>query len=44
MYSAHGTYYTEEHSVSFGEIVTVSSGGMNYHEFVDMTILMCMRL
>jgi len=25
MYQAHGTYYTEEHSVSFGEVITQNS-------------------
>ena len=33
MYQGHGTYYTEEHSVSFGDLVTRSSGGHNIVEF-----------
>ena len=33
MYSAHGTYYTEEHSVSFGEIVTVLTDGTPHLAF-----------
>lgn len=33
MYQANGTYYTEEHSVSFGDLVTRTSGGHTYVEF-----------
>ena len=33
MYRANGTYYTEEHSVSFGDLVTRTSGGYTYTEF-----------
>lgn len=33
MYSANGTYYTEEHSVSFGELVTKTSDGLTYWDF-----------
>lgn len=33
MYQSKGTYYTEEHSVSFGDFVTRSSGGATYTEF-----------
>lgn len=33
MYSDHGTYYTEEHSISFGSLKTVTSGGVTNTEF-----------
>ena len=33
MYQANGTYYTEEHSVSFGDLVTRSSEGQIFVEF-----------
>lgn len=33
MFSANGTWYTEEHSVSFGEILTISASGSSYSEF-----------
>lgn len=33
MYRANGTYYTEEHSVSFGDLVTRTSGGKTYTDF-----------
>lgn len=35
MYSANGTFYTEDHSVSFGTLVTRSSGGLTYYDFSD---------
>jgi len=35
MYQANGTYYSEEHSVSFGELVTRTSGGIAYDDFSD---------
>ena len=35
MYYRNGTYYTEEHSVSFGDLVTRSSGGQSYVDFSD---------
>lgn len=33
MYRANGTYYTEEHSISFGGLVTRTSGGLSYEDF-----------
>jgi len=33
MYQANGTYYTEEYSVSFGDLVTRTSGGNIFVEF-----------
>ena len=33
MYQANGTYYTEEHSVSFGDLVTRTSDGQIFVEF-----------
>lgn len=33
MYSANGLMYTGEHSVSFGDIVATSSGGVPYYTF-----------
>jgi len=35
MYYANGTYYTEEHSVSFGDLVTRTSEGRIYYDFED---------
>lgn len=35
MYYANGTYYTEEHSISFGDIVTRTSQGRTYRDFED---------
>lgn len=36
MYQANGTYYTEDHSVSFGDLVTRTSGGNTTVEFEDI--------
>lgn len=33
MYQSKGTYYTEEHSVSFGDLIQRSSGGATYTDF-----------
>ena len=33
MYNSNGTYYTEEHSISFGKLKTVTSGGITRYEF-----------
>lgn len=33
MYQANGTYYTEEHSISFGDLITRTSGGESYVDF-----------
>ena len=33
MYDSNGIYYSEEHTVSFGDLVTKSSGGINYTDF-----------
>lgn len=35
MYQANGTYYTEDHSVSFGGLTTRSSGGVSYTDFTN---------
>lgn len=36
MYHANGIYYTEEHSVSFGDFVTRTSGGSTVQEFQEI--------
>lgn len=33
MYRKNGTYYTEEHSVSFGDIITTTRDGVTYTDF-----------
>ena len=36
MYQSNGTYYTEDHSISFGNVRTVTSGGKSYDTFVTV--------
>lgn len=36
MYRGNGTYYTEEHSISFGDLKTTTSDGITYTEFDDL--------
>ena len=33
MYQSNGTYYTEEHSISFGNVKAVTEGGKTYDTF-----------